>query len=417
MSSKSVQVLTNEIIDCATVPVWPDRPNNASMTFGVGPGAIYFTKENIDEFRSNLNLLYSKHKEIEDTYTLKEFETRFIAYFSENIRNNEKCNKEFAEKFLLDLLEIKKDNFTVFREIHGITIADPKNILFFGPFRVFNFHTNKAAITSISGAKLDRLFTGHEPDYLISVPVSARHYQKANEIADRLFEKFEKLLKFMIGYNSRRYQVGVLNHFGSKVENAYIIGSAGSLSSSHHVNGTHEKVSIDDPYFLDSKTGHAQLWKLLELPNNTSLQKRILLGAEWLGEAYNELSRASAFLKSAISLEIIFTFNEKSIITPSILSQISESTALLLGESAEERIKIEKLIKTLYAQRSAIAHAGQNNVDEQDLYDLYFAARAVICKILTHIDLNSISSIEQLYDLFKLKKYSSPAFIPLDIGP
>ena len=118
----------------------------------------------------------------------------------------------------------------------------------------------------------------------------------------------------------------------------------------------------------------------------------------------------SAFLKAAIALEIIFTYNEKTIINASILSQISEGTALILGESVEERLKIETEVKNLYGLRSAIVHSGNKDISRDDHLKILDVSRNVVTKLLTSEKLMSIDSVENLYKLLKQIKYSGDIF-------
>jgi len=139
-------------------------------------------------------------------------------------------------------------------------------------------------------------------------------------------------------------------------------------------------------------------------------QKRILLAIEWIGQSIRESLPQSAFLKAAIALEIIFTHNEKTIINASILSQISEGTALILGKSVDERLEIETEVKNLYGLRSAIVHSGNKDISRSDHLKILKVSRNVLTKLLTDEKLMSIDSVENLYKLLKQIKYSGDTF-------
>ena len=117
-------------------------------------------------------------------------------------------------------------------------------------------------------------------------------------------------------------------------------------------------------------------------------------------------SPPSAFIKAAIALEIIFTPSKQAIIAPSIVSQISESIALILGSSVDERLKIEKRVKDLYELRSKIVHSGNKDINQVDYKTLLEIARSVIIRILTSDKLNSVDSVQDLYTILKKFKYS-----------
>ena len=134
-----------------------------------------------------------------------------------------------------------------------------------------------------------------------------------------------------------------------------------------------------------------------------------MLAVEWIGQSMADPSPPSAFIKAAIALEIIFTYNERDIITPSIMNQISESIALILGSSVDERLKIESTVKKLYGLRSKIVHSGNKDISQADYKTLLEIARSVIIKILTSDKLNSVDSVEELYTIIKKIKYSGDA--------
>ena len=253
---------------------------------------------------------------------------------------------------------------------------------------------------------INNIFIGNKPDYLIEFKAKARHHEKAVEIADKYFERFEYLIKFTMGSRSPRYEIGILSYLGWRRRRAYAItpDGIGSFSASNH--GAIEKLPIDDPYFNDKEAGYDYLWKIATLNDANKFQKRILLAVEWIGQSIAESQLPSAFIKSAIALEIIFTHSEKTLITPSILNQISEGTAIILGDNIESRLEVEKSIKALYSKRSAIVHSGNKDINESDCQNMLAHARAVIISLLSNVESREINSIEMLYDRIKKSKYS-----------
>jgi hypothetical protein len=149
------------------------------------------------------------------------------------------------------------------------------------------------------------------------------------------------------------------------------------------------------------------MWDLLKLKTPNELQKRVILALEWLGQAYRENSPQNSFLKAVISLEIVFTHNEDSIITLSILYQICESAALILGSNTDERIQIEKEIKKIYSKRSAIVHAGNDSIDLLMLMDILNYSSCIILKLLNDSEYKNAKTVKELYDLLKIKKYTA----------
>jgi hypothetical protein len=114
---------------------------------------------------------------------------------------------------------------------------------------------------------------------------------------------------------------------------------------------------------------------------------------------------ASAFVKGAIALEVLFSANEKGVITPSIMAQIAESCAFLLGNSKMQPWDVEKEVKRLYGIRSAVVHSGKDFVEDEDLNSLLQICRAVAIVLLSNPDFAEMTSITQLADYFRRWKY------------
>lgn len=184
-------------------------------------------------------------------------------------------------------------------------------------------------------------------------------------------------------------------------------GSSGTSASNH---GAFEELPIFDPWFTNQNNGNHYAWCLASLLSPNKFQQRLRLAIEWIGQAISEAAPQSSFLKAAISLEIIFTHDEKSIINPSILSQISEGTALLLGSNVHERLDFEKEAKRLYSLRSSIVHSGNTHISNSDREKMISLAISVARKLLICEELKQLASVEQLYQLIKEAKYSCRAF-------
>ncbi|QCC92438.1 hypothetical protein E7735_16470 [Enterobacter cloacae] len=129
-------------------------------------------------------------------------------------------------------------------------------------------------------------------------------------------------------------------------------------------------------------------------------------GVEWLGEAYIEENKASAFIKVAVAMEALLKIDEKGIISSSIMSTIAEQCAFLLGEDVNDCIEIEEKVKKMYGIRSKIVHSGSNSVEEYLLEEFLEFNRRVIFKITElKVKLN-LKNMKELQDIIKGKKYS-----------
>lgn len=305
-----------------------------------------------------------------------------------------------------ELLSSPAVTFEVMREVHGITLARPDQILTLGPFKIYSFKEQGALLTAKASPNESSSFWGKPaPEYLIGVEVIARGGNRAYEIANVYFEGFERLLKFMVGRADDRIEAGVINYRGPKMNRAYAFceDSAGSFSGR---TGPIQALPLDDDFFRQPDL--IGLWNLI-VKGGSELERRLILAADWVGQSYGDRARPSSFLKAAIALETLFTPQESAIITPSILSSLSESLAMLLADTPDERLEVERHVKRLYEKRSSIAHSGSADVDPLDVHSIQAVARAAILKIFRYEELNQLQSTKDLFALIKMNKYAGPS--------
>jgi hypothetical protein len=353
--------------------------------------------------------LFDSDKEVSHTYSLREYEKKLIEFLRPFFDSKSLVDHNKLSEFVAGLKSAPLQAFAVLREIHGLRLDDNTKPCTRGPFTIYNFATHEALLNAKAAVNPEAIWLGHTPVYLIETTTHAREEQKAMELADRRFEQFEMMMRFFLGFQRDRFEVGVLNYHGLQGRQAYVFTEAGGYAASMTRHGPIDTVPIDDPYFVDADMGFDRIWGLLST-SKTEVERRLLLAAEWIGQAYSDLSAPSAFLKAAIALEILFTVQEKTIINASILSQISESVALLLGSTKEDRLKIEAELKRLYGMRSAIAHAGKANVPQEDLLSMLAIPREVVIKLVTSTALRECKSISEIHLHLKGLKYS---FSPL----
>jgi len=378
------------------------------QSFGMGDNAINFVNENKLKYIDAISRAFNFDKEIETTYTLKKYEALLIKHFREHFFNKILVKNEDVSSFETKLKAESIKTFSVFRDIHGIVLNSPTSPLLLGGYTIYDFALQKDLFDSETDL-YPELTLHHNPEYLIEWKAEARHFEKAVEIADEYFERFELILRYVIGSATNHFEVGVLNYQGWRHRRAYIFSDMGQVSSSLSNHGPIEPTPLDDPYFVNEDNGYQTVWGFTTKKNLNKFQKRIMLAVEWIGQSMADPSPPSAFIKAAIALEIIFTYNEREIITPSIMNQISERIALILRSSVDERLKMESKVKKLYGLRSKIVHSGNKDINEADYKTLLDIARSVIIKILTSDKLNSVDSVEDLYTILKKIKYSGEA--------
>lgn len=395
----------NEIISCAVIGDFLGQKSISIRSFGFGKRAINFINEGKEKYTTLVLALYEEDTEIFSTYTLKKYESCFINCFSENIRSKKKISNEEYHWFKLKMKSREVSKYSVIRGIYGVTLLNVEKPVKFGLYTIYSFQHHKRILEKKSFSSPEHIWFGDEPEYFIEWVCNARHSEKALEIADNKFEKFEIIIKYIIGHTSERIEVAVFNYQGWRNRQAFVFSEKNTFhSGSSH--GSFEPVAIDNDYFSSQSQGYNKVWDMVSSENLNKFQKRILLAVEWLGQSIGDSSPQSSFLKAAISLEILFTYNEKIIITPSILNQLSESVALIVGVNVEGKLELESRVKKLYSLRSAIVHSGKLNIQEAHRNELLQIARTVIRVLLTEGSYDNINSIEELYLLLKKIKYS-----------
>jgi len=403
--------IVNEIIELAETDNFLGR-TDVSLEILDGGDTIYFVSENTIKYRDALSKAFDLDKEIKRTYTLKKYKSLLLEHFRECFLKKCLAKREDVSSFVKKLNEERIKTFSVFRDIHGIVLNSPTSPLLLGGYTIYEFASQKEFIESKIDSKTDsfpQIWFNDNPEYLIEWKAEARHFEKAIEIADEHFERFELILRYVLGSATNDFEVGVLNYQGWRHRRAYILSDMGEVSSPSTLHGPIAPIPLDDPYFVKEDTGYHTVWGFTTKKNLNKFQEKIMLAVEWIGQSIADPSPPSAFLKAAIALEIIFTYNEKEIITPSIMHQISESIALILGSSVDERLKLEKRVKELYGLRSRIVHSGNKDISQADYKTLVEIARSVIRKILTSDKLNSVDSVQNLYTILKKIKYSGEA--------
>lgn len=360
-----------------------------------------------EQYLAALQQLFELDRDVETTYTLSTFETEVIALIIPHVYNKTAVEDREVRAFLEKLKTAPVANRDVFRPIFGVKISGATTPVVRGPYTIYD---TDAHASQLATDMVGDVFFGEVPPHLIKVSVRARENKRAIELADELFERFETTIRYMIGHHTTKFDVGIVNYRGARLNSVFMQIEGGAASVSHNREGVTELIPIDDPYFINHDMGFDRIWGCLASNSNTELEKRLLLAVDWVGQSIAENAPASAFLKAAIALEILFTYSEKSLINASILSQISENTALLLGDDVKSRQDLEAEVKRLYSMRSSIAHAGKSDVELADVDAIRFAARNVIAKIFTAPAMTKISSVSEMYKLFKSMKYSCSAF-------
>jgi hypothetical protein len=395
----------NSVIDIAKIDVFisDEIPMTAYI---VENRPISFSGQNRELFNNYMREIYSYNQEIYETYTEKEFIKIMLNALSSYVFNKQHINRKEVKSILDSFNELPVLNYTVLRDVYGLKLSDPDVHFKLGDYAIYNYAVQRSHLNNKYNFMPQASSFG-VPFFLIEWNASARHYEKAVEIADKQFERFELVMRYILGQYNGPISIGILNNYAQRDKKAHVFSnidhsvfmySGGSID--------YVPIDIDNQYYNSSSFGFDYVWQLASSPLLNEIQKRIILSVEWIGQALADVSLQNAFLKAAIALEILFVLDENAIISPSILNQISESTALTIGKDYDERIGIESEVKKLYGLRSKIVHSGNKNISLYDLNKILSITRKVLIELTTNYEYKSIKEVRELHALFKRMKYS-----------
>lgn len=128
------------------------------------------------------------------------------------------------------------------------------------------------------------------------------------------------------------------------------------------------------------KLGFCRVSEILAKDNRSEVEERILAALQWAGRATVDKRPEEAFLHYAIALECA-TLGRKDNVE--LTYRLSMRTALLVGNTPDDRLEIKKKVRDLYDIRSKIVHSGHYEVADSDLSLIRYYAKRCIIRILT----------------------------------
>jgi hypothetical protein len=402
MASRNIQKLLNEALSVCEVGHTSFDDKRSRQSYGLGPYALNIIG---DENRIRFDL--SANKLLEACFSTTLSKSKFINILVPLLRDRKAAGVEISQADAADFVEycnsLPINEYRVIRELHGCHIGTSEKPISFGCFTIYDWQRQKELVVPEYYKDKDDFWGNSSHELLVECVVSARDEGRALEIADVLFGRLELALWFMIGHRTSKFEIGIIHYSGARLARHYVIQpQAYTVGSKRH--GAFEKAPLNDPYFLETNEQNARLVALIER-QESNLQNRLLRSIEWIGQSLVDESPASAFIKATTALEMLFSQNEKGIVTPSIMAQISENCAQIIGSTTEQCLDIEKEIKRLYSIRSAVVHSGKNEVHLNDLANITFLARKVVLTILAEDQYYAKESVEALYDMLKIRRY------------
>ena len=380
-----------------------NETNQPVKFFGIGNYNVSFIGLNtVLKYQENLELLYSFNKEVENTISLKKFEESIISLIRQLRNENKKCDETILQNFFDDLLKIEKNESEILYELFGIEMKN--QILKLGDFTIYNYPLAKHILfEKYPHLHEDIFFDMRKSDILLGIKVNARENNKAVEIADELVETFENVMNYMISDLNHQRSVGVFNYRGWK--NTSRIICQNSTMGFHGSNDISLPVQIEDPFFTDVSQGNDKIWKLITKIDKSEIEKRLLQSIEWIGKGVYDKDKSKALVQLVFAIEGMLKYDVKSIITPSIVSQLSEWLAFIIQDNLEKRKEVAKYFKQIYRKRSAIIHGGAKTIDLDDIHIALQIAKLMIISFLKTEPFKNIKTMQELNELITEMKF------------
>lgn len=394
--------------------VIPIEENEPYFIYGVGSDRL--TIVGIDEvthYNTTIDYLWKSDKDIFETLTRKDIINSLVSLLRK--MKNVELNINMIRDMFSQLRSKPISDYEVIYQLYGVEYYNG-NPLELGPFTIYNWglHGN-LLLNKYPHMKSDLAFwdivaahgnLNKNEVVLISVREKTRSNQRADEKGRIKLRQFEDSLRFMIADIYKKYDIGVFS-FNHRKWSHGVMASEDGGGTSGKMEGVIDRIKLHQFPINAPQYGHDKIWLILAKSDATKMEQRIISAIEWVGKALRDEEPARAFVQYIIALEALLQFQQKNqMVSPSIVYQISEFVAFIISDNIDDRLTNEKIVKDLYATRSAIAHGGSTRVNEQDLFDAMSLLKHVLTSLLVHDAFNDIRNIDQLYAWVKKQKYS-----------
>ncbi|MGA8832857.1 MAG: hypothetical protein WB554_14715, partial [Desulfomonilaceae bacterium] len=240
--------------------------------------------KNLQKFEKAVEAILKEDIEIKNGYTFESIANRLLALLQEKKINQKEFELAELKDFVNELKNTPNHNYTVLRDIVGISMKESAPPLEIGPFTIYDFRQHRGIIEQNKSALAALKWFQGDHDFLIQYQVSAKEQAKALEVADDKFEQFVIFLWFLIGYPTDRYEIGILSYQGYRNRDAYVFSDK-EVGHSAQGYGSFEPVPLGTSYFLDPTYGLDFFWQLIDKNDQNELERRVISAVRWIGQS------------------------------------------------------------------------------------------------------------------------------------
>jgi len=153
--------------------------------------------------------------------------------------------------------------------------------------------------------------------------------------------------------------------------------------------------------------------KLILKTNYSDMENKLLDGIHWLSESTKPDTNNSKFAKISFALETLISGEpqDEELKVRGITAMLAERAAFIAGKDLNDRLSIDKDIRTYYGKRSNIFHGSSEVVSLDDIDEFGKLIRCLALALLGKLDElgGTLSDINKLERWVKEQKYSLPS--------
>jgi len=201
---------------------------------------------------------------------------------------------------------------------------------------------------------------------------------------------FRALTHSIIPHTSFR-EIGVMGTFCPHEKKLYFVKpSQVNTDASPSILGGSELYGISDrpinqyliEVFLPRRGFHLLSNLLVSHRSDSEFDKKLLRGAEWLGEATKLDTLEAKFLKVAFAVDAMLGDLSEDIPDKGKRARIAERSAFLLAEKGSERKRVYKDMDKFIKKRDKLAHGSELHVSQWETERFGIYARGILTKLL-----------------------------------
>lgn len=312
----------------------------------------------------------------------------------------EEEKKVELEEFFETLLSVKSRRLTIISPVSGIRLDGGVKDFSIPPYKFGCLDDLDFPIANKGGL-------------YISVEIKGVYDENiAISKADNAFLDFARLIVFMSG----RLDHSILISTGLPLMPSYshefmyvktssyqVADEQGMVNSSSISNKSIEKVPVNNDFFCRNDEFN-KLWELnnrrINGPGLNDIESRIINSAIALGESALTADKKNSIIYTCMSLEIMFSHDERELFQRSIGEKLSDLFTFVVAKDKDSRLKTSKVVKKVYAMRSAIVHGGNKELTDENLA-INFLMRAAISEMLNNEKFSLLKKIDDLNEMLK----------------